>query len=408
MKIALHFRTQSRVRALHACGIVLCSALVLAGSVCMDGQAASSQKPDVLQQTTNTGLSPSANASDPNAGAITEDEIRQLLVGKTLYLRGGYLDNSLQFDERGRLISGSPKGSYTLCLVQIDKVRLDKRKLELTGTRYGLHFLGALPNEDPTKAVDSVRITPKKKVLKITIERELVVIPKKKKEKKDSAATPAAKPASATMMAVSAPADDKAVPAADAAVVEKPGEVGEVTTTTSPAHSARVMREALDTVFSQGLDDRLIASLPEFWRLYFDAAAHQTDYRPADASIYRQANVDQPAKLLTRLEPDSNQYAQDNGVAGMALYHTIVGADGKAEQIVVARPIGFGLDESAADTIRKASFQPATKDGKPVPVMVDLVVQFRIYSQRTSQASTPGQNPSAGSSLPGPYTVSHQ
>ncbi len=391
-------------------GIVLCFvALVLATSVSMTGQAPNGQKPDVLQQTTNTGLSPSANASDPNAGAITEDEIRQLLVGKTLYLRGGYLDNSLQFDERGRLMSASAKGSYTLCLVQIDRVHLDKRKLELTGTRYGLHFLGALPNEDPTKAVDSVRITPKKKVLKIAIERELVVIPKKKKEKKDSAGIPAAaKPASASMLAESAPADDKATPTADAAAMEKPGEVGEVTTTTSPAHSARVMREALDTVFSQGLDDRLIASLPEFWRLYFDAAAHQTDYRPADSSIYRQTNVDQPAKLLTRLEPASNEYAQDNGVAGMALYHTIVGTDGKAEQIVVARPIGFGLDESAADTIRKASFQPGMKDGKPVPVMVDLVVQFRIYSQRTSQASTSGQNPNAGSSLPGPYTASHQ
>ena len=34
------------------------------------------------------------------------------------------------------------------------------------GVRYGLHFLGALPNEDPTKAVDKVEITPKKKVVR--------------------------------------------------------------------------------------------------------------------------------------------------------------------------------------------------------------------------------------------------
>ncbi len=402
------------------CAVLVCSVLALAASLSVAGQSATNST-DVLKQTSDTALAPAADANDPSAGAITEDEIRKLLVGKTVYLRKGYLDNSLEFDERGRLIGHSPEGSFTLCLIEIDKVHLSKRKLELTGVRFGLHFLGALPNEDPTKAVDRVRITPKKKVLKFTIDRELVVIPKKKKQKNNSDQAPGVPvvphppttPAT-TFSEVKASEPERSEAAADASdvvpvapKVETPGPVGTVTTTTSPAHSARLMREALAVVFSQGLDDRLIATLPSFWKLYFEAAAHQTDYRPADTAIYRQNNVDQPAKLLTQLEPPSNGFAQANGVAGMALYHTIVGADGKADQIVVARPIGFGLDESAADTIRKASFQPAMKDGKPVPVMVDLVVQFRIYSNRTNRTSTPGQNDS-GPVLPGPYTADHQ
>jgi TonB family protein len=385
--------------------VLFCVALTLACSVRMAGQAANDQGPDVLKQTANTALTPVADPKDPSAGAITEDEIRQLLVGKTLYLRNGYLENSLDFDERGRLTGHSDQGSYTLCLVQIDKVHLTKRKLELTGVRYGLHFLGALPNEDPNKAVDRVRITPKKKVLKITIDRELVVIPKKKKDKKgENKAPETATGAPPETVLVASNSSDAKIPA-PATEAEAPGQIGTVTTTTSPAHSARLMREALDTVFSQGLDDRLIASLPSFWKLYFDAAAHQTDFRPADPSIYRQTNVDRQAKLLTALEPDSNEFAQANGVAGMALYHTIIGADGKPEEIVVARPIGFGLDENAANTIRKASFQPAMKDGKPVPVMIDLVVQFRIYSKRTSEASALDQNARSGPALPGPYTA---
>jgi hypothetical protein len=90
----------------------------------------------------------------------------------------------------------------------------------------------------------------------------------------------------------------------------------------------------------------------------------------------------------------------------MALYHTVVGADGKPGEIAIGRPIGFGLDESAVDSIRKARFEPAMKDGKPVPVMLDLVVQFRIYSQRTAAASgaEAGDKP-AEPVLPGPYTV---
>jgi hypothetical protein len=108
------------------------------------------------------------------------------------------------------------------------------------------------------------------------------------------------------------------------------------------------------------------------------------------------------------LDPPSNEFAQTNGVAGIALYHAVIGSDGKVEQVVAGRPIGFGLDENAAQTIRKASFQPAMKDGKPVPVALDLVVSFRIYSKRTSQRSTSPQEEQDSKdepALPGPYTV---
>ena len=46
------------------------------------------------------------------------------------------------------------------------------------------------------------------------------------------------------------------------------------------------------------------------------------------------------------------------------------------------------------------------KDGKPVPVMLDLVVEFRIYSKRTAVADKSSEQP-AGPSLPGPFSVQH-
>jgi len=356
-----------------------------------------------------SSAAPSATSADTGEanGAITEEEVKQLVAGKTLYLRDGYLDNSLSFDEHGKLTGHSPQGSYTLSLIQIDKVHLSKHKVELTGIRYGLHFLGARPDEDPTKAVDKVRITPKKKIVKITIDRELVVTPKKKKKDKnapkDAAGTAPGNGSNTPSDADEAKAEMNAAPE-----VERPADAGSVTTTTSPAHAARLLREAIDHIFAPGLDDRMIASLPSFWKLYYQAVSNQADYRPTDPSIFRQGSVDQKAKLLSPLEAPSNEYAQANGVAGMALYHAVIGADGKPQEIVVGRPIGFGLDESAADTIRKASFQPATKDGKPVPVLLDVVVQFRIYSKRTNQPAKPdAESADAGPKLPGPYSVIH-
>ena len=325
-----------------------------------------------------------------------------MIVGKQLFLRGGYLENDLSYNEHGVLVGHSPQGSYTLSAIEIDKVRLTKHKVELEGQRFGLHFLGALPYEDPTTAVDRVNITPKKKVLKITIDREVVVKPKKTKEKGKAAksgpkaASASAPAASATPAAPEENQDNAAEAQAEIAAApaaERPADAASVTATTSQAHSNKLLLDALDNVFAQPFDARMMDAMPEFWKLYYAAAAAKTDYQPADPGVLRQSAVDQKARLLSTVEPASNEYAQDHGVAGICLYHVVIGADGKPGEIAVARPIGFGLDENAVDTIRKASFEPAVKDGKPVPVLLDLVVEFRIYSNRTAVTANPAEQP---------------
>lgn len=376
-----------------------------------DTQAAPAPEPSPT-----AALSGTAQQAEP--GETTEEELRRLLVGKELFLREGYLDNALSFNEHGALISHSPQGSYTLSEIQINKVRLTRHKVELDGDRYALHFLGGLPYEDPTKAVDRVKITPKKKLVRITIYRELVVKPKEKKEREKRAGTgpkstiPAPPPAAATAPATSQPEQVSETQAeiAAAPAAERPAGSNSVTATTSPAHANKVLLDALNNVFAQGFDARMIASMPGFWRLYYEAAAEKTDYRPRDPAVLSQNEVDKKARLVSIVDPASNQFAQDYGVAGMCLYHVVVGADGKPGEIAVARPIGFGLDESAVDSIRKATFEPAIKDGKPVPVMLDLVVEFRIYSKRTAVASSQPQHQhpaAAESSLPGPYSEQH-
>ncbi len=391
---------------------VVAFALALGAHLCAQVTlpASDSQQPASSTASQPAAPSPAASADSAQAGAITEDEIRQLLVGKSLYLRGGYLDNSLSFDEHGGLIGHSPQGSYTLNLIQIDKVHLAKRKLELQGVRYGLHFLGATDNEDPTKAVDKVRITPKKKLVKITIDRELVVIPKKKKARKGIASADTAESA-AVSIPKDAPKDETSDAQTEMAAVpeaQRPANAASVTTTNSPAHAAHLLREAVGRIFAPGLDDSMVAAMPAFWKRYYQAVGAHADYRPAVSSVFRQNDVDQKAKLLTRIEPPSNEYAQNGGVAGMALYHAVIGPDGKPQEIVVGRPIGFGLDESAVETISNASFQPALKDGKPVPVLLDLLVQFRIYSKRTAVEGDPetAAKP-AEPVLPGPYSAVH-
>ena len=317
--------------------------------------------------------SSSVQPADQGQGT-TEAELRQMLAGKFLYLRGGYLANTLRFDDYGVLVGHSPQGSYTLNIIEIDKVSLRKHKVELRGVRYGLHFLGTLPSEDLTSAVDRVRITPPKKYVKITIGRMTVVKPRRKKNK---------------------------AKAAEGAPL--PGRPHDATTTTSPAYAAKILRQAIGNVFAFTLDARMKAAMPAFWKRYYQVADTKSGSQVTDPGVLRQGEVDRKARLLTGIHAPSNEYAQNCGVAGMALYHAVIGTDGKPEAITVARPIGFGLDESAVAAIRKGRFEPAMKNGKPVPVQLDLVVEFRIYAERTS-----GSAPSGGSRAPSrPFSGRH-
>ncbi len=122
---------------------------------------------------------PPPSASD----ATLESELRTLLVGKPLFLRGCYLFNDLRFNERGGLYDSSPRGSFTLSGIQIESLRLTRKELILEGDRYGYRFLGALPGNNPTDDMERIKITPKKKILRIRIEREEVAASRKEKEK---------------------------------------------------------------------------------------------------------------------------------------------------------------------------------------------------------------------------------
>ena len=341
--------------------------------------------------TPTSPATPAVSGATANAALVkstpplTEDALRARYVGKLIFMRGSYLGDDLNFDQEGK-VNGSPTaGSFTLSAFEVRKVKLSKHKLEMEADRYGLHFFGALPYEDETKSFDKVKIS--KKPVHISIERELIVVPKVKKDKKKSQPAPQEIAAAQTLKtrddAATATAAPK--PATSAATVE----TYEALAAVSPAHSAMLMNKALDNVFASDLDPRMLSHLPDYWQEYFNSKSQHRQYMPADASIKVVSEGMTPPKVLNSIDPSSNEYAQQYGIAGMELVRTVVDASGIPRQIAIARPIGFGLDEKAVDAVKKSHFQPATANGQAVPVVIDMVVTFRIYSNRTKPGSVP-------------------
>jgi TonB family protein len=333
--------------------------------------------------TTSPVISPADAALVKSTPPLTEDALRARYVGKLVFLRGSYLGDDLNFDQNGK-VNGSPTiASFTLSAFEVRKVKLSKHKLEIEADRYGLHFFGALPYEDETKSFDQVKIS--KKPVHISIDRELIVVPKVKKEKKKSEPTPQEIAAAQTLKT----RDDAAAgtapptPATSGAAVETYQALAAV----SPAHSAMLMNKALDNIFASDIDQSMLSHLPDYWQEYFHSKSQHRQYMPADASIKVVSEGMTPPKVLNSIDPSSNEYAQKYGIAGMELLRTVVDASGTPRQIAIARPIGFGLDEKAVDAVKKSHFQPATLNGQAVPVVIDMVVTFRIYSNRTKPGS---------------------
>jgi len=78
-------------------------------------------------------------------------------------------------------------------------------------------------------------------------------------------------------------------------------------------------------------------------------------------------------------DPDYSDAARKAKYQGSVLLWLVVGPEGRPHNIRIQRSLGMGLDEKALATVSTWRFQPATLDGQPVAVEVNVEVSFRLY-----------------------------
>lgn len=84
-------------------------------------------------------------------------------------------------------------------------------------------------------------------------------------------------------------------------------------------------------------------------------------------------------KLIYSVDPQFSDEARRAKYQGICVVSVIVDAQGNPQHIRVVRPLGMGLDEKAVEAVKQYRFKPAMYKGHPVPVEVDIEVNFRIY-----------------------------
>lgn len=102
--------------------------------------------------------------------------------------------------------------------------------------------------------------------------------------------------------------------------------------------------------------------------------------RSGIGSIYRPGvgGVTEPVPIVTP-EAEFSDEARRQKYQGVVMISLIVDAQGNPQNPRVVRRLGMGLDEKALQAVQGYRFKPARKNGRPVPVMVTVAVNFRLY-----------------------------
>ncbi len=83
--------------------------------------------------------------------------------------------------------------------------------------------------------------------------------------------------------------------------------------------------------------------------------------------------------LIYSVDPEFSDEARRAKYQGICVVELVVDATGSPQDVHVVRSLGMGLDEKAVEAVKQYRFKPSYFQGHPVPVRINVEVNFRIY-----------------------------
>jgi TonB family protein len=139
---------------------------------------------------------------------------------------------------------------------------------------------------------------------------------------------------------------------------------------------------AIHAIFVTG-SDSMMDIVPSYWQAYF--AKQEGKPQPAPETtkgpVYRKSGRDgvSTPHLTYGPDPEYSEEARKARYMGTVVLALVVDTSGNPTELQIQRPIGLGLDEMAIKAVNAWRFRPAEKDGNPVPVMINVEVNFHLY-----------------------------
>jgi TonB family protein len=141
----------------------------------------------------------------------------------------------------------------------------------------------------------------------------------------------------------------------------------------------------LGDMYARGLGVRMDSSEAEKW--YRIAAAlgdreaaltGELAVREGENQIYRVGGDVTAPKLLNRVDPAYPEAARKARIDGVVILEAVVTASGDVTDVAVLKSVHPLLDAAAVRAVRQWRYSPATKNGSPVSVYLNMTTTFNL------------------------------
>jgi TonB family protein len=89
-------------------------------------------------------------------------------------------------------------------------------------------------------------------------------------------------------------------------------------------------------------------------------------------------NGDKKPRLINRVEAEYSEDARAKKIEGVVALSTTIDSNGVPQDITVTRSLYPSLDQKAVEALSKWRFEPATKNGQPVPRHLSIEMVFNV------------------------------
>jgi TonB family protein len=95
--------------------------------------------------------------------------------------------------------------------------------------------------------------------------------------------------------------------------------------------------------------------------------------------VYSGREVTTKVRVLSKPEPQYTESARQRGTTGTVVLRVVFASDGKVKHFLIVHGLPHGLTERAIAAARQIKFVPATINGRPVSMFIQLEYNFNLF-----------------------------
>ena len=115
------------------------------------------------------------------------------------------------------------------------------------------------------------------------------------------------------------------------------------------------------------------------WTEQLDTLRFYIGEKSGERPIHKGGDVTTKARLISKPEPIYTKAARTEKIVGTIILRCVFAADGTVKHILVVQSLPNGLTEQAVAAAKQIRFVPATLNGQPVSMWMQLEYNFNLY-----------------------------